>query len=307
MEYNALPPEMPVIQMNAIPGYEMVPLLEALNGPYQPSEYSAVAAAHEARRQEAARALNPNDESGDNTPIAMTVIVAPLETDEEAKEKLGSEALTIISEVDKKDFIFKMSTMGKGDLRSPSEPDDEEHFSEAPGGDDMPDLDDFTRSSSANNAAIMKSQFSLDEHMLEDEAALQLQSIESNHTNLSMIAAIDEFSDEEEQPVDKRSIVGGMSEGLKSLPDSCPDSTQSTPVRLLDCRDSMSGTRSGGGSGGRYKSLPTTPRLSASAPTVPGTATSTSTRSSGDSFTSSSSTKQLLPPHPPTPPHTSAH
>ncbi|CAG7726676.1 unnamed protein product [Allacma fusca] len=288
MDYPALPPDMPVIQMNAIPGYEMVPLLEALNGPFQASELSTAAAA--LARQEAARILNGSEDPTETSPIAMTVMVAPnprghIDLDSGvASDKITKDALMIVSEKNKIG-----SSIGNGipsvrlPVKSPSDPeDDEDNFGEER--DALPDLEDFSDPSSP----IPGDRNITYRHVptTEDEP-LTLANIGSHPRSAMMIAAIDEFSDEEDHIPKKTSGLGFNSDNKNS------DSTQSTPLRQLtegsNCKDA----------GSRYSrsaypsSLPTTPNCRISTAV---TNNSTSTRSSGDSFTSSSSTKQLLPP-----------
>jgi hypothetical protein len=289
MDYPALPPDMPVIQMNAIPGYEMVPLLEALNGPFQASELSTAAAA--LARQEAARILNGSEDPTETSPIAMTVMVAPNprgHIDLEAgivAEKLTKDALMIVSEKNK----IGSASIGNGipsvrlPVKSPSDPEeDEDNFGEER--DALPDLEDFSDPSSPvpgdRNITYRHVPTSEDE-------PLTLANIGSHPRSAMMIAAIDEFSDEEDHIPKKTTGLGFGSDNKNS------DSTQSTPLRQItdgsNCKDA----------GSRYSrsaypsSLPTTPNCRISTAV---TNNSTSTRSSGDSFTSSSSTKQLLPP-----------
>lgn len=294
---------MPVVQMNSIPGYEMVPLLEALNGPYPCSDLPSTAAATLVVRQEAARVLNPCEETVDGRPIAMTVMVAP---SLEEQEMEGSDKCShVVYEVERKESIVKLSKSGSIDTKTlTSDPEDDEHFSEAP--DAMPDVQDFTHSGSGDSSTgIRSSRFGslrsrIAEVEEEEEESLQLQSIESSHSNmLTMIAAIDEFSDEEEEEEHQprkcvsASATGGLMSGT-GRDKSFIDSTQSTPKRSAPKPKS---TDDSPDPSHRYNrsipgSLPGTPnvRTSMSAGTNP-----TSLRSSGDSFTSSSSTKQLLP------------
>ena len=85
--------QMPVIQMNAIPGFEMVPLLEALNGPFLPSDVSQATAT---LAIQAARMLS-DDKSDTETekasvPMAMKVMVAPIDPKEESEAEDVKEA-----------------------------------------------------------------------------------------------------------------------------------------------------------------------------------------------------------------------
>lgn len=181
--------------MNSIPGYEMVPLLEALNGPYPASDLPSTTAATMVVRQEAARALNPCEETVDGRPIAMTVMVAPSldDNDQDDSDKCSH----VVYEIERKESIVKLSKSGSIDTKTlTSDPEDEEHFSEAP--EALPDVQDFTHSADG-----VRSRYGLRSRIAdveEEEEALQLQSIESSQSNmLTMIAAIDEFSDEEEE------------------------------------------------------------------------------------------------------------
>ncbi len=77
---------MPVIQMNTIPGFEMVPLLEALNGPFLPSDVSQATAT---LAIQAARLLSDDKSDSEaekgSVPMAMKVMVAPMEPKEESE------------------------------------------------------------------------------------------------------------------------------------------------------------------------------------------------------------------------------
>jgi len=218
--------QIPVIPVNSIPGYEVVPLLEALNGPYQPSELAAAAAAANVTRQEAARMLNQGEDSGDSKPIAMTLMVSPspcLDSDNEAAKgemcslsktiRLEENPITIINELPvtrKGSSSAKLSKSSSVDAKTPvtSDPEDEIPFSEAV--ETLPDLQEFDdkidatsiKSSRSRSAkSILKSTFPTSSPPDEDD--MQLQSIEGSPvntqtTNVLMIAAIDEFSDEED-------------------------------------------------------------------------------------------------------------
>ncbi|XP_021960253.1 E3 ubiquitin-protein ligase MGRN1 isoform X2 [Folsomia candida] len=223
IEYSALPPEMPVIHMNAIPGYEVIPLLEALNGPYQPSDLTMAAAS--LHRQEAARAaLNDSTEGTELRPIAMTVMVAPSSTNSDIAttttsttksddEKTRSESpITVIHESSRKSSA-KLSK-SSSDAKTPvtSDPEDEAHFSEA--AETLPDLEEF---GDTLDSTILNSRY--EEKLLSrgagtsskpDDEEMQLQSIESSPvhgTNVLMIAAIDEFSDEEDTTRTRRNVM----------------------------------------------------------------------------------------------------
>lgn len=194
---------MPAVQMNSIPGYEMVPLLEALNGPYPCSDLPSSAAATLVVRQEAARALNPCEETSDGRPIAMTVMVAPSSDDQDDQTDSDKPA-HVVYEIERKESIVKLSKSGSIDTKTlTSDPEDEEHFSEAP--EALPDVQDFTQSGDS-----IRSRYGLRSRIpdVEEEEALQLESIESSHSNmLTMIAAIDEFSDEEEEEDSREQCV----------------------------------------------------------------------------------------------------
>lgn len=312
---------MPVIQMNTIPGYEMIPLLEALNGPYQPSELTRAAAS----RQEAVRTLNDTGERNELHPIPMTVMVAtsphsytPTKNDDE-QTSLDS-PVRQAHDIPRKSSSTKLSKSSSTDAKTPvtSDPEDEIHFSEAV--ETLPDLEEFgdTLDSTMLNSSRYEDKFSArcssaskskcnstpKQEALE-EKEMQLESIEGSPvhgTNVLMIAAIDEFSDEEDTSRTKRNISSGhrMLSGDRTT--FVSDSAQSTPKRVFSGDSGIGSGPSGVQSSPEHSfrfgtkmvptSLPSTPNCRLS---NPGTANSTSTRSSGDSFTSSSSTKQLLP------------
>lgn len=197
---------MPVIQLNAIPGYEMVPLLEALNGPYHPSDLSAATAS---LARDAARALNPAEDVSDTRPIAMTVMVAPSphsnDTDtgksDDEKTRSSESPITVISELPRKTSSTKLSKSSSADAKTPvtSDPEDEHHFSEAV--ETLPDLQEFTSRMESSLSNHKYDDKSFNGNYAKDEEEMQLQSIESSPTNTNnmlLIAAIDEFSDEED-------------------------------------------------------------------------------------------------------------
>jgi hypothetical protein len=210
---------MPVIQMNAIPGYEMVPLLEALNGPYQPSDLTMAAAS--LARQEAVRALNSTEDGSELHPIAMTVIVAPLtdttikgEDEKAEKARAESPVSSIIHEISRKtSSTTKLSKSSSVDAKTPvtSDPEDEMHFSEAV--ETLPDLQDFgdvLDSASLNTRYDEKPHSHPSAPKQEEEEEMQLQSIEGSPvhtTNVLMIAAIDEFSDEEDTTRTRKNVI----------------------------------------------------------------------------------------------------
>jgi len=182
----------PVMPLNSIPGYDMVPLLEALNGPYQSSSLQAGDGNLNASsaRQEAVRVLNMSNESEEPNPIAMTVMVSPSQPTLEDIPEKGSDAS--ISPVNCR-HVPNNST---AELKSLSDPDYENHFSE----DVLPNLQSFPSPSGHNDfpPKVPKETYSRCDINDKSSEDLRIQSLNINHDHLHMIAAIDEFSDEED-------------------------------------------------------------------------------------------------------------
>jgi hypothetical protein len=174
--------------------------------------------------------LNHGDDSNDSKPIAMTLMVAPSpctdgdaelskgDTSLESKIHIEENPITIISEIPitrKGSSSAKLSKSSSVDAKTPvtSDPEDDAHFNES--AEALPDLKEFddkidstsTKSSRTRSAkSIRKPPSSKDD----DEDDMRLESIEGSPihgTNVLMIAAIDEFSDEEDTTRAKKTNV----------------------------------------------------------------------------------------------------